>query len=348
MSKTLQQKINTQPNDYSRVEESFREKTGLELVTDEQQLEDKVKCNESVSVVISCYMGDKTLPLMFRRLETQTYKNFEVVVVDDGSPENMFKTVINLNPKFKTKFIRQTRNRGRSYTRNTGMLAADGDSVIFTDQDIIFDQDFVLKFAIRQFYTKGCIFIGFKEDVDFKNLKRAKKPNLHSDWRYSVKGETFFIPLYPQSHSHTKTEARKYQILQETDNLKTLGYGEKIGFWDLPSLIISHGLSVKKQNATSAGGFPEKGFDGWGAQDIAFGARLIGEGNLVVPVLNNIYYHIAHERYSGSREEELKELKHNLKAYFALLDSINYNYSPEKRNIEKIKDFHNLKYYEIK
>jgi len=293
-------------------------------------------------------MGHKTLSLMFKNLETQTYKNFEVIVVDDGSPESMLGMVKNLNLNFKTKFIRQIRNRGRSFTRNTGMLASDGDSIIFTDQDIIFDQDFVLKFAIRQFHTKDCIFIGFKEDIDFEELKSTKKPSLRSDWRYSVKGEEFFIPLYHPSDNFIKTTPREYRILRETNNLKGLEYGQKIGFWDLPSLIISHGLSVKKQAAILSGGFPEKGFDGWGAQDIAFGARLIGEGNFVIPVMNNVYYHIVHERYSGSREEELKELKHNLKAYFALLNSIDYNCSPEKRNIKKIKDYHNLEFYEVK
>lgn len=346
MSLTLQQKINTKFNDYSKIEDEFKAKTGLELVTTNDQGENDVECNEHISLVISCYMGGKTLPLMFERLEKQDYKNFEVIIVDDGSPINIFPLIKKLNPGFSTKFIKQTTNRGRSFTRNTGMLASGGKSIIFTDQDIIFDSKFMLRFAIRQFYTTNSLYIGFKEDIGFGDLTKIAKANLKSDWRYSVKGEKFFIPLYPDGTLPDDPE-REYRILSETDNLKKLGFGRTMGFWNLPSMIISHGLCVKREAALLSGGFPEEGFEGWGAQDIAFGARLIGGENFVIPVINNVYFHIAHERYSGSREKELGELKDNLKTYFTLLGSVKYNSSPRHREIQKTGRYKNIEIYEV-
>lgn len=346
MNKTLIQKIRQKSNDYSSQEIVFKDKTNQDLVTEVDTKTDITLCKDSVSVIISCYSGQKTLPLMFDSLERQSYKKFEVVVVDDGSPENMLPVVKKSNPAFKVKFIRETKNKGRSFTRNTGMLASEGNSLIFTDQDIIFDNDFIYRFALRQTYCDNCVLLGFKQDLDVKNLKDTSKADIKSDWRYLVKAEKFFIPLYPSGIRPSEPE-REYKILSETNNLKNLGFGKTIGFWDLASTVISHGISMKKELALSSGGFPEEGFDGWGAQDIAFGAKLIGEGGFIVPVLNNVYFHLAHERYSGSREKELKELKQNLQNYFALLEKVEYNTAPKSRKIRKTGNFKNIVIYEV-
>jgi len=62
MNETLQQNIDKKPNDRTGVEELFREKTGIELIVENDQPEGEINCGEFVSVVISCYMGHKTLP----------------------------------------------------------------------------------------------------------------------------------------------------------------------------------------------------------------------------------------------------------------------------------------------
>lgn len=346
MKQTLQQKINSKSNDYSKIESEFKTKTGLNLVTTDKQDELSIDCNESISLIISCYEGNRTLPLVLKRLENQSYKKFEAVIVDDGSLTDISTLIGEAKSSYRIKFVKQLTNKGRSYTRNTGIIVSEGSSIIFTDQDIIFDSDFILRFAIRQYYTSQCVFIGFKEDIALEDLTDSRKANINSDWRYSVKGERSFIPLYSGKKLPTNP-GRIYRILEETNNLKRLGFGRNIGFWSLPSMVISHGICVKRKFALSSGGFPEEGFYGWGAQDIAFGARLIGEGNFVVPLLNNVYFHITHKRYSGSREKELEELKINLRSYFDLLRSVKYNSQPRKRKIKKTKKSGNIEFFEI-
>lgn len=346
MKQTLQQKINFKSNDYSEIEGEFRAKTGLNFVTTDLQDEKNTNCDESISLIISYYEGNKTLPLMLKQLENQSYRKFEVVIVDDGSSTDIFPVISEIKPSFRIKFVKQLTNKGRSYTCNTGMIVSEGSSIIFTDQDIIFDSDFILRFAIRQHHSSRCVFIGFREDIALENLINAQKADINSDWRYSVKGEKFFTPLHFDRNLPTDPE-RVYKILEETNNLKNFGFGRTIGFWSLPSMVISHGVCVKRESAINLGGFPEDGFNGWGAQDIAFGARLIGEGNFVVPVLNNVYFHITHERYSGSRENELEELKMNLRSYFDLLKSEVYNSQPKKRQIKKTKNLGNIDFFEI-
>ena len=273
MSLSLQQKINKTSNDYSEVGREFKKKTRLDFVSGKYQNYDNIKCDEFMSVVISYYEGKETLPLMLTRLEKQNYKNFEVIIIDDGSPTDVLPKIKRLKTNLKIKFIRQLQNKGRSFTRNTGILMSKGQSIIFTDQDVIFSKDFVKKFAIRQNYTKKCVFLGFKEDIDLDKLTINKKPKIKSDWRFSIKGSNDFIPIHNKKLDIEKKD-RIYHLLDETANLKTFGFGKVLGFWDLPATVISHGLCVKKDQAIKTGGFPERGFLGWGAQDIAFGALL--------------------------------------------------------------------------
>ena len=347
--KTLKSLINKKSNDYSTEEKRFNVSTGLNLLSTNDQFDKKVSLSltETLSIIVSCYMGHETLPILLKSLKNQTYKNFEVVIIDDGSPKAMIDLVSNLRTNLKIKFIREEKNMGRSYTRNTGMLFSDGKSLIFTDQDIIFDKNFVFNFAIRQQYTQNCAFLGFKEDIEKENVDKRGKAKLTSDWRYEVMGNEDFISL---SINKNKIENpnRKFQLLEETNNFKSFGFGKSFGFWDLSSAIISHSLCVKKSKALESGGFPEKDFEGWGAQDIAFGARLIGVGCYIVPVINNISFHINHQRYSGSREIELKELRKNIESYFKMVNSSKWKVKPETRKLALVKKIDNKTLYTIR
>lgn len=351
MESTLLEAIRSQPNDYTSEERRFLARTGLNLIS-LGQLDNNLNTSEApfkqdTSVIISAYQGHKTIPLMLRRLSEQSIRNFEVVIVDDGSPNTMLPVVEAEEPAFPVKYVREVDNRGRSFTRNTGMLMADGDNLIFTDQDIVFDNQFVERLAIKQGNTSDSVFLGFKEDVELEDLDPNKKADYRTDWRHSIDAKGDFLMLGTPTKDTSNVVARTYNILTETNSLKDLGFGRTIGFWDLASTVISHGMSVGRDAAIVSGGFPEKGFDGWGAQDIAFGARLIGQGNYIIPSIDTAYFHINHSRYSGSREKEMEELKENMIGYKRLLDTPDFSEKPQDRLPKKVKTIGMIEYYEV-
>ncbi len=345
--RTLFEFIQAQSNDYSREENRFLGATGLSLTLLDDLNAVKASLSVETSVIISAYEGHRTLPLMLQRLGQQSIKNFEVIIVDDGSPHTMFPVVEAAEPTFPVKYVREVVNEGRSFTRNTGMLMADGTNLIFTDQDIIFDNEFVERLALKQAHTSDSVFLGFKEDIELDDLQPGLTANYRSDWRNSIVAQSDFLMLGRPGSQALGPQDRTYRILDETDNLKTLGNGSVIGFWDLSATVISHGVSVGRDAAVMSGGFPEVGFDGWGAQDIAFGARLIGQGNFIIPSLDTAYFHINHERYSGSRKKEMEELIRNMASYRALLDSMEFRKKPAKRSPKKIKTIGSVEYYEV-
>jgi len=90
----------------------------------------------SVSVVVASYNGVETLRACLDSLEAMDYPEFEVILVDDGSTDDTPRLCQGY-PWVKT--IRQE-NRGLSAARNTGIAAARGEIVAFTDADCRVDR----------------------------------------------------------------------------------------------------------------------------------------------------------------------------------------------------------------
>ncbi len=92
-----------------------------------------------VSVVVACYNGGRTLQPCLDSLARLNYPDYEVIVVDDGSTD-ITPQVASLYKKFR--LIRQE-HKGLSVARNTGIYAADGEVIAFTDDDCQADEDWL-------------------------------------------------------------------------------------------------------------------------------------------------------------------------------------------------------------
>ncbi|CAA0087005.1 UDP-Glc:alpha-D-GlcNAc-diphosphoundecaprenol beta-1,3-glucosyltransferase WfgD [Zhongshania aliphaticivorans] len=96
---------------------------------------DKLTNLPLVSVVIPMYNAAKYLPACLESVLTQTYKNLEIICVDDGSPDNCADIVSSYNDE-RIKLVKQA-NRGLAGARNTGIRHANGEFVALLDADDI-------------------------------------------------------------------------------------------------------------------------------------------------------------------------------------------------------------------
>lgn len=92
-----------------------------------------------VSVVVASYNGGRTLPACLDSLRHLNYPDYEVILVDDGSTDNTAQ-IARHYPEVRT--IHQP-NFGLSAARNTGIRAATGELVAFTDSDCVVDEDWL-------------------------------------------------------------------------------------------------------------------------------------------------------------------------------------------------------------
>ena len=93
-----------------------------------------------VSVVIPTYSRNITLTRAIDSVLTQTYKNLEVIVVDDNPPESEWrKSTEQIMEKYANnpiiRYIENTKNLGGSGARNEGIKAAKGEYIAFLDDD---------------------------------------------------------------------------------------------------------------------------------------------------------------------------------------------------------------------
>lgn len=108
-----------------------------------------------ISVVIPVYKVEKYIGACIKSLLDQEYRDFNIVLVDDGSPDRsaeIAETLLSSQKEISYQVIK-TENRGVSAARNTGLSNAQGEYAVMVDADDVLSQSFLLDFVnqIREF-----------------------------------------------------------------------------------------------------------------------------------------------------------------------------------------------------
>lgn len=93
-----------------------------------------------VSIIIPTYNTKLYIDRCLQSIINQTYKNLEIIVVDDGSSD---QTAEYINSKYTTVSVYKQVNKGVSAARNYGMDLAKGEYILFVDSDDWIDQNVV-------------------------------------------------------------------------------------------------------------------------------------------------------------------------------------------------------------
>ncbi|WP_299001185.1 glycosyltransferase family 2 protein [uncultured Dialister sp.] len=91
--------------------------------------------NPRISVIVPVYKVEQYLSRCVESLLSQTYKNFEIILVDDGSPDICPVMCDEYEEKYKKIRTLHKKNGGLSDARNAGMKIARGEYVTFVDSD---------------------------------------------------------------------------------------------------------------------------------------------------------------------------------------------------------------------
>ena len=97
------------------------------------------------SIIIPVYNAERKICKCFDSIKVQSFKDFEVVFVDDGSKDNSLQLLHSFydnNPNLNIKIISQT-NQGAGKARNNGISNSEGDYIVFLDSDDYVDDDYL-------------------------------------------------------------------------------------------------------------------------------------------------------------------------------------------------------------
>jgi len=142
-----------------------------------------MSCN--ISIIIPMYNSEKTILDTLSGLEDQTRKDFEVIVVDDGSTDASPKLVEQFKEKthLSLRLVRQE-NAGPAKARNRGVESSQGKIIIFLDSDCIPPKNWVEEMTLplrENIVGSNCGYRVKNKDsivaryVDYEMAKRHEK-----------------------------------------------------------------------------------------------------------------------------------------------------------------------------
>jgi len=200
---------------------------------------------EKVSIVIPTYNSGQYISDTLESVFKQTYKNIEIILVDDGSTDNT-KEVI--QPYLKNiVYISQKNSGGPAKPRNVGIEHSTSNFVSFLDADDIFEPDKIEK-SIELFKLKpslGMVFNNFEKiDVESKKNRGKHIDENSSIWHldieqisknmHRIKGESAFEELLKINFIGTSgVVVRKdvFKTVGDFDEAVTLGGLEDRDMW---------------------------------------------------------------------------------------------------------------------
>ena len=192
-----------------------------------------MKTSPVISIVVPCFNSGKTIGRTLKSLEFQTYENIEVIIVNDGSNDELtLKKLHDIPKSLKAKIINQ-KNSGLSAARNRGIEAANGNFIIPLDADDWLEPD-AISMLVREALFEGSRAIVYS-DI-----------NLHGD-RNGIK-QTYCNP-FEQLFSN---QLPYCMLIPKVALEKLNGYDENfdLGFedWELNLRLIQEGYVFKKIN----------------------------------------------------------------------------------------------------
>ena len=132
---------------------------------------------KKVSVIIPAYNGDRYISEAIDSVLAQTYTNYEIIIVDDGSTDNTSQVVQSYRDR--VYYIYQE-NQGVAVSRNLGLRVSQGEYIAFLDQDDIFFPDKLAKqiSCFEQHPEAGIVHSGWQR-INYSGKTRGKVEPWH-------------------------------------------------------------------------------------------------------------------------------------------------------------------------
>lgn len=139
---------------------------------------------ELISVIIPIYNCEKYIGRCIESILNQTYKNFEIICIDDGSTDSSLNIISTYENKIDRKriIVKSIKNSGPSIARNEGIKIANGKYITFVDSDDMLNEKYLevlYKIAkIKDIKIVRCNYKIFNKKGEFKNSEYNSQDKL--------------------------------------------------------------------------------------------------------------------------------------------------------------------------
>ena len=230
-------------------------------------------CEEEykVSIIVPVYKVEKYLLRCLDSIAVQTYQNIEVILVDDGSPDNCGKICDEYAIKHSTFRVIHQRNQGLSAARNNAIPHSSGEYITFIDSDDYITPDYVEYLVRLQRKYNSDVSVGGRvyqyEDCELAKLRTSCRDMFFPTEKalsYMNYGVNFSVFAWGKLYKRELLEKYHYPVGKLYEDLATtyrivgdttgVAFGEKqIYFWvQRPGSIMNSKFSERHLAALDA------------------------------------------------------------------------------------------------
>lgn len=241
-----------------------------------------------VSVVIPIYNRVALLDNVLAGLSVQDFGgSFEVIVVDDGSEEDVRGVCDRWTDSLDIRYVRQSREgRGAGRARNVGASQARNDLLVFVDADCVPSRNFLTGHEMWHRGADNIVVSASRRHID----REIGAGEVASAWADLLKDSGL--------------DARESEIAEAPDDWRRVFYrrSQRLLLGDEAYRAVLGGLmSVRAARFGEVGGFDES-FRTWGGEDTELGWRLWNSGCFIVPDDDIVVLHQRHLDLEGGVE----------------------------------------------
>jgi len=256
-----------------------------------------------ISLIIPTRNRIKGVKVLLDCIENQNFDKtlFQVFLIDDGSTVSL-ENIINTKKYNYSLNILRKKHEGIAKARNYGVMASDGDLIIFSDDDVILEPDFIRNHYQLHINNDNLLVSGSVRQVPLSLIKKYIDEKIGLQ---IIRDSSSFHPYYNVV----------YKMLQFKR--------KRLPLW---VCVSGANMSIKKENFGILYGF-DSNFSGWCPDDIEFSYRaFLNKINILIDP-SIIVYHIF---YNINLKERINDI---VKAY---------NYFGEKHCTNSVKSFINF------
>ncbi|MHA6484547.1 glycosyltransferase family 2 protein [Paenibacillus sp. strain BS8-2] len=276
----------------------------------------------SVSIIMPTHNKSFYLDRTLAGFVNQTFKDFEIVVVDDGSTDDTRAIVEKYKAYLSIQYCYQE-NSGRAKARNTALGLANGKYLIFNDDDRIPSQHFVSEHVNLLNENPRTVSIGSKH-VMLSRLEESLKLPMSRMYPFLVKNREKLPELLDESSPglfmpedlmlRGNGVIDEFYLYEPMDNYKVVveKYTDKLTGFHFDWVLATTGNMAVDRTSLEGLSFDEN-YSGWGLEDTDFAYRLKQRGFSFAFHPNALNFHQVHPRGS----DEGKELTRNFEYFYS-------------------------------
>lgn len=192
-----------------------------------------------ISVIIPIYNSSAYLSKCLYSIVNQSFKDYEVLLIDDGSTDKSLQLCNEFQNKYSFVRVFSKANGGASSARNLGIQNAKADWICFVDSDDFVEENYLLH-LYQGIEDEDLVINGLKKkDEELKLIEENNFP----DQSISIQEKEFYLQQYPLSdYGFSISKLFKKHILLE----HSLAFNENIHMFEDAIFVLNYVLFCKK------------------------------------------------------------------------------------------------------